>query len=219
MKITIIIADDHKVICEGLRSLLEKQKDMEVVAVAADGREAVELAEKRKPQVLLMDIGMPRLNGIEATRRIKQSNPSIAVIALSMYSDKRFLIEMFNAGASGYVPKDSAFEEVVRAIHTVVEGNIYLSPHLAGPMVKEFVQLNQVSLAAAMPSGPLTSREREILQLIAEGQSTKQIALFLKVSIKTVEAHRSHIMDKLDIRSIPELTKYAIREGITSLNS
>jgi two-component system response regulator NreC len=217
MTIRILLADDHKIVREGLRSLLDGQRDMQVVAEAEDGRTAVTLTRKLAPHVVVMDIGMPDLNGIEATRQICAVKGPVKVIALSMHSDSRFVLRMFEAGASGYVLKDAAFEELARAVREVFADRTYVSPAVADIVVDEYVRRHGGSGAAA--ASPLTPREREVLQLLAEGWSTKGIAAHLKVSVKTVETHRQHIMEKLDIHSVAELTKYAVREGLTSLNA
>ncbi|HEX8520874.1 MAG TPA: response regulator transcription factor [Tepidisphaeraceae bacterium] len=213
MSIRIILADDHKIIRDGLRSLLAKQHDMEVVAEAEDGRTAVQLARELSPTVIVMDIAMPDLNGVEATRQVLDADPSIKVVALSMQSDGPVVRRMFQAGASGYLLKDCAFEELVKAIRTVLTGRTYLSPDIAGVVVR--------NLSSPEPSmaSPLTAKEREVLQLIAEGKSTKEIAAVLSVSVKTIDTHRQHIMDKLDIHNVAELTRYAIREGLTSADA
>ena len=215
MSIRILIADDHRVVREGLRSLLEKQANMSVVGEASDGREAIQLARKLEPDIVIMDISMPELNGIEATRQVTSEIPGIKVIALSMHSEERFITEMFKAGASGYLLKDCAFKELIIAIRAIIENQTYLPPQVAGIVVNGFVnpQISEHSHAFSK----LTEREREVLQLIAEGKSTKEIASILNVSVKTADAHRQRIMKKLDMRSVAELTKYAIREGITSL--
>lgn len=215
MKAKIILADDHKIIREGLRSLLEKQLDMEVIAEAQDGLTAVSLVQKLHPNVVIMDIGMPEMNGIDATTKITTDYKDVQVIALSMHSDRRFVMQMLKAGAAGYLLKDSAFEELVTAIHTVMQRQHYLSQKITDVVVKEYLQnlpKNETNVFTI-----LTSREREVLQLIAEGKSTKQIAAVLNVSVKTIETHRQQVMEKLNIHSVAELTKYAIREGITSL--
>ncbi len=213
MAIRVMVVDDHKIIREGLRALIAKQDDMEVCGEAADGRCAVELAAEVKPDVIVMDLSMPDMNGIEATERILADNPGTRVIALSVHSDSRFVDGVLRAGAAGYLLKDCAFEEVVRAIKAVKVGQVYLSPGVASRVVKSYVQ--QVS-ASATPV--LTAREREVLQMIAEGQSVRSIAAKLSVSIKTVESHRQQIMHKLRINSVAGLTRYAIREGITSID-
>lgn len=216
MSIRIILADDHKIVREGLRALITKKPEIEVVAEVGDGRKAVQLARKLLPNAVIMDIGMPDLNGIEATRQIMAEAPGVKVIALSMHSDRRLVAEIFKAGASGYLLKDCAFEELTTAIHAVVTGQIYLSPKIAGVVVKEFVchSPGNTSLVFSV----LTAREREVLQLLAEGKTTKQLASRLHVSVKTVESHRQQIMRKLGIYSIAELTKFAIREGLISLD-
>lgn len=215
MKTKIVIADDHKIMREGLKALIEKQPDMEVAAEAQDGLTATKLARKLLPQVIIMDIGMPEMNGIDATRQIISENKDIKIIALSMHSDRRFVLEMLKAGASGYLLKDSAFEELVNAVHTVMTGQSYLSPRITDIVVKEY--LYNLPKSESTVFTVLTVREREVLQLLAEGKSTKQIASTLNLSVKTVETHRQQIMEKLEIRTVAELTKYAIREGLTSL--
>ena len=217
MSIRIILADDHKIILDGLGSLLEKETGMEVIAEADDGRKTVELARKLSPDVIIMDIGMPNMNGVEATRQIVADAPKVKVIGLSMHSDRSFVGEMLKAGASGYLLKKSAFEELVVAIRTVVANKTYLSPEITGIIVEEYV--SHSSKSDQSPSSVLTSKEREVLQLLSEGKTAKEIALILHTSVSTMETHRSHIMKKLDINSIPQLTKYAIREGLTSLES
>ncbi len=217
MNTRILIADDHKIVREGLCSLLEKESNLEVVAEAENGRMAVTLAKERRADVVLMDISMPDLNGIEATRQLIAALPKVKVIGLSMHSDKRFIVRMFGAGAAGFLLKDCAFEELARAIKAVIANQVYLSPGIAGTVIEDYVR--RISAADASPKSVLTPRQREVLQLLAEGRSTKQIASRLHVSVKTVETHRRQIMTKLDIHSIAELTKYAVREGLTSLVS
>ena len=216
MSIRIVLADDHHIVRDGLRSLLEEQGDMEVIAEAENGRDAVALAAELRPDVVVMDVGMPDLNGMEATRQVLERARGTRVVALSMHSDRRFVAGMLEAGASGYVIKDAAFEELARAIRAVVDGRTFLCPAVAGVVVGDY--LNRRAAGEPAPARPLTPREREVLQLLAEGSATKQIAARLGVSVKTVETHRSRIMAKLDIRSVAELTKYAIREGLTSLD-
>ncbi len=215
MSIKIILADDHEIVRDGLRSLLEKQPDMEVVAEAEDGRTTVKQVQKLLPDVVIMDISMHDLNGIEATRQIIAKSPRIKVLALSMHSDKRFIAGMLSAGASGYLIKDSAFKELVNAIRIVVSNKIYLSPRITGIVTEDYV--NRLTATDSSAHSILSAREREVLQLLAEGKSTKQVALRLNVSVKTIETHRLKIMDKLGIYSVAKLTKYAIREGLTSL--
>ena len=217
MSIRILLADDHKITRQGLRSLLEKQKDMEVVAEADNGRSAVQLAAELDPDIIIMDVTMPDLNGVEAAKQILAKSPEIKIIALSMHSDALFVTEMLKSGASGYLLKDCAFEELTRAIRTVADDKTYLSPAISGVVIEDYLhRLNTTDF-----TGPdvLTDREKEVIQLMAEGNSTKQIALKLHISVKTVETHRRQIMNKLDIHNVAELTKYAIRKGITSLEN
>jgi DNA-binding NarL/FixJ family response regulator len=215
MSTRILLADDHKITRQGLRALLEKQQDMEVVAEAEDGREAVRLAGEMAPDVIIMDVTMPDLNGIEATKQILSLSPDIKIIALSMHSDSTFVTAMLKSGAAGYLLKDCAFEELTRAIRTVIDDKTYLSPSISGVVVEDYIQ--RLSKADFAAPDILSNREREVLQLMAEGNSTKQIALKLHISVKTVETHRRQIMSKLDIHTVAELTKYAIKKGLTSL--
>jgi len=217
MSVKILLADDHKITRQGLRSLLEKEPDMEVVAEAEEGRTAVRLVRELLPDVVVMDVSMPDLNGMEATRQIVAEHPNVKVIALSIHSDNLFVSEMLKSGASGYLLKDCAFEELARAIHVVVDGKTYLSPAVLGVVVDDY--LHRLARTESPSSEVLTDREREVLQLIAEGKSTKQVALKLHISVKTVETHRRQIMSKLDIHTIAELTKYAIRKGLNSLET
>lgn len=217
MSIRILLADDHKITREGLRSLLEKEPDMEVVAEAEDGRTTVSLVRELQPDVVIMDVSMPDLNGMEAARQIGSEFGNVKIIALSMHSDSLFVTEMLKSGASGYLLKDCAFEELARAIRVVVADQTYLSPSISGVVVNGY--LHRVSRVDISGPQALTDREREVLQLVAEGKSTKEIALALHISVKTVETHRRQIMDKLDIHTVAELTKYAIRKGLTSLET
>jgi DNA-binding NarL/FixJ family response regulator len=214
--ITILVADDHKILRQGLRTLLAKEPDLQVVAEAEDGRNAVRLVRELSPQVVIMDVGMPDLNGIEATRQILQESPETKIIALSMHSDRRFVTNMIKAGASGYLLKDSAFEELATAIRVVMAHKTYLSHEIAHVVVKDYVQRGSKDDPSAF--SVLSPREREVLQLMAEGKTNRQIAETLYVSLKTVETHRQQIMNKLEIHNIVELTKYAIREGLASLD-
>jgi len=215
MSIRILLADDHKIIREGLRALLVNQRDIDVIGEAEDGRSTVKLSQELSPDVVIMDISMPDMNGIEAARQIISRDSRIKVIALSVHSDKRFVIEMLNAGASGYLLKDCAFEELANAIRTVMSNRSYLSPAITDVMIQDY--RNLLSRETLSVFSLLSPREREILQLFAEGKSTKEIAFDLDISIKTVETHRQQIMKKLDIHTIAELTKYAIKEGLTTL--
>ena len=215
MTIRVLIADDHTIMRAGLRSLLEKEDQIEVVAEAENGRRAVQLAVEHEPDVVVMDVSMPDLNGIEATSQVLESLPEAKVIALSMHTDKRFVMGMLRAGASGYLLKDCASQELANAIVSVASNKKYLSPDIAGVVIED--SLYGVQQGGETVSSMLSAREREVLQLIAEGWSTKQIAAHLYVSGKTVETHRRQIMKKLDLHNIADLTKYAIREGLTSV--
>ncbi|MFH1569802.1 MAG: response regulator transcription factor [Gemmatimonadota bacterium] len=217
MSIRILLADDHRILRDGLRSLLEQQPDMEVVAQAEDGRAAVYLVQEHRPDVAIMDIGMPELNGMEATRQILDRVPQVRVIALSIHADRWYVSGMFLAGASGYLLKNCAFEELVRAVRAVMAGQRYLSPAVTDVVVEDFVRYAGAS--AGLPPSLLTAREREVLQLLAEGHTTRQIAVRLEVSAKTVDAHRQNLVSKLDLHSIADLTKYAIRTGLTGLEA
>jgi len=216
MSIRVLIADDHKIMLAGLRSLLEKQADFEVVGEAENGRKAVQMVQEKTPDVVVMDVSMPDLNGMEATKQIIESLPETKVIALSMHSDKRFVMGMLRAGASGYLLKDCASQELANAIFQVAGGKKYLSPEITGVIIDNVLQGGS-SEELTTVSSVLSAREREVLQLIAEGWSTKQIASHLYVSIKTIETHRRQIMKKLDLHNIADLTKYALREGLTSI--
>jgi len=216
MTIRIMLADDHKMIRDGLRSLIEQHRGMEVIGEAADGQNAVQAARKLSPDVVVIDIGMPELNGIEATRQITALKCRPRVIGLSMHADRRYVAQMLKAGASGYLLKDSAFEELVLAIETVAKGQTYLSPQIASTVVTEFKRTADHDDGSVF--SVLTEREREVLQQISEGSSTKDIASSLNVSVKTIETHRRQIMGKLNLHSVAELTKYAIKEGLTDLD-
>jgi len=215
MSIKVLLADDHRIVREGLRVLLETEADMEVIAEAKDGLTLLGLVQEMSPDIVLMDVAMPNLNGIEATRQIIGTALGIKVLALSMYSDRQFVIGMLSAGASGYLLKDCAFEELVQAIRVVAANRTYLSPGIADIVVKEYLHhLEKTSFSAF---SVLTVKEREVLQLLAEGRSVREIARGLCLSVKTIETHRQHIMNKLNIHSIARLTKYAVSEGLTSL--
>jgi DNA-binding NarL/FixJ family response regulator len=217
MNIRVLLVDDHAIIREGLRSLLEKQPEMEVVADTDDGRKAFDLVRELLPDIIIMDITMPGLNGIEATRRIVDEFPAVKVIALSIHSKRRYVADMLSAGAAGYILKECLFDELVQAIKAVAAGGRYLSPRIADVVVSDYVK--RLSATADLPFEALKTREREVLQLVAEGKSTKQIALYLHLSSKTIEANRRQIMEKLNIHSVAELTKYAVREGLTTLET
>ncbi len=215
MKTKVLLADDHQIMREGLASLLEKQPDLEVVAQAGDGRAAVSLALEFHPNVVVMDIGMPGLNGIEATRQIIAAVPGVKVIALSVHAEGPFVAGMLQAGASAYLLKYSASEELVQAIRLVVQNQTYLSPQITGQVVQGY--MGKRSQTGASVFTVLSPREREVLQLYAEGKITRQIASLLHISPKTVEFHRRQIMDKTECSSFADLIKYAIREGLVTL--
>lgn len=214
MALEILISDDHTLFRQGLRSLLENE-GFRVAGEAGDGRSAVKLAKQLRPDAAIVDVGMPNLNGIDATKQIRHESPEVKVIVLSMRADSRAVLDAFAAGACAYLLKEAAFEEVVVALKVVLQGKTYLSPAIAHVVVR-----NSVERWSSSP-GPvrrgISGREREILQLVAEGRSSKEMAASLYVSMKTIETHRKQIMDKLNLHSIAELTKYAIREGVTSL--
>ena len=216
MTIKIILADDHQIVRQGLRTLLDAEPDMKIVGEADNGRKTMGLAHELAPDVIIMDISMPDLNGIDATRQILLKSPEVKIIALSMHSDSLFVMNMFKSGALGYLLKDCALEELVKAIRTVMRQKTYISPGLSDILIKDFA--NHWGGAPVSAYVVLTAREREVLQLMAEGKTTMQIAGSLSVSSKTVEAHRKQIMNKLGLHSIAELTKYAIRQGLTSLD-
>jgi len=215
MPIRILLVDDHKIMRDGLRALLEKQPDIDVAGEAENGRAALRMVRELAADMVIMDIGMPDLNGIDATREIIASVRGIKVIALSMHSDKVFVGEMFKAGASAYLLKHCAFEELAQAIRVVNSGQFYLSPQIAGLMITDYVR--QMSTDNSSVFAALTVREREVLQLLAEGKSSRQIASLLNISLKTVETRRQQIMAKLNIDNMADLIKHAIREGLTSL--
>jgi DNA-binding NarL/FixJ family response regulator len=218
MSIRILLADDHRILRDGLRSLLAQQPDIMVVGEASDGETAVTLAISLRPDVVIMDVVMPGVDGIAATRRIRAECPETRIIALSMHSDRRFVSEMVRAGALGYLVKDSAFEELNLAVKTVMANRPYLSAVITGSLVEDFVR--QASTDERPPLSPLqmlTAREQEVLRLLADGKRVKEIAHALNISAKTVESHRQNVMDKLEIHSTIELARYALREGLTSI--
>ncbi len=212
----VLLVDDHQILRQGLKALLSEQTDFQI-SEADTGRSAVSRVSEASPDVVVMDLSMPGLNGIDATRQINELNPNIKVIALSAHVDKRMITEALRAGASGYVPKDAAFEELSTAIRQVLAGKVYISPKIS-VAVRDALSDNPNHPGDFAPTrGRLTAREREVLQLLAEGKSTKEVAHVLHVGVKTVETHRRQMMEKLQMYSLAELTKYAIREGITSV--
>ena len=215
MRMRVFLVDDHKIFREGLKTMLEKQPDIEVVGEAENGREAVGVVPELLPDVVIMDVVMPEMNGIDATRQIVAKSPSVKILGLSMQADIRYVTEMLKAGASGFLLKDCDFNELLLAINTVRENRTYLSPGINENMIRDY--LNVLSKDTLSSFSLLTMREREVLQLMAEGRSMRNIADHLGLSVKTIETHRQNIMDKLGIRSIAELIKYAIREGLATL--
>lgn len=213
MPIRILLADDHAVVRDGVRALLEKHPDMEVVAEAADGREAAQLAAELCPDVVMMDIAMPNLNGIDATRRILAAHPQIAVVILSMHQDESYVLRSLKAGAKGYLLKDALRSDVLDAIRAVVQGRSFLTRKISRMMQEDYIrEMEQRGLEDSYDL--LTDREREVLQLAAEGKPNKEIAGALNISLTTVETHRTHILQKLGLHSVPELILYAVRKGI-----
>jgi DNA-binding NarL/FixJ family response regulator len=217
MSVRLVLADDHAMMREGLKSLIAQEPDFAVVGEADNGKAIVELARKAGAHIVVMDVAMPDLNGIEATRKLLKAMPTVKVVALSGHANGEFVREMLKAGASAYVLKSRAYEELVRAIREVMKGKKYLSPDIAQGVVDAYVEISS-SMSANPAFVVLTDREREALQLIAEGKSTKEVADVLSISVKTIETHRHNIMEKLNLHSVAELTKYAIREGLTSVD-
>jgi DNA-binding NarL/FixJ family response regulator len=213
--IRILLADDHAVVRDGVRALLEKQPDMIVVGEAADGRETVQLAEEQLPDVVVMDIAMPNMNGIEATRRIVASNPRTAVVILSMHQDESYVLRSLKAGAKGYLLKDSLRSDVIEAVRSVSQGRSFLTKKVSRMLQEDYIRLME-RRGIEDSYDLLTDREREILQLVAEGRTNKEAATLLNISITTVETHRTHILQKLGLHSIPDLILYAVRKGIIS---
>jgi two-component system, NarL family, response regulator NreC len=213
MPVRILLADDHGVVRKGLRFLLERQSDMQVIGEAADGREAVRIAEAMNPEIVIMDIAMPLLNGIEATSQMMKRNSQIGVIILSMHSDEDYLLSALNAGAKGYLLKDSAEDDVVKAIRSVSHGTPYFSPEIAKTLLEDHMRfLQQRNLQDSYEV--LTEREKEVLQLLAEGKSNKEVATILNVSVYTIDTHRLHLMQKLNLHNTAEIVLYAVRKKI-----
>ncbi len=216
MAIHVLLVDDHEVVRFGLCSLLEKHDRFEVVGQAEDGLKALQLAEELTPDIIVMDVNMPHMNGIEATREIKKKLRETKIVVLSMHNRRQYIVDMLKAGASAYVLKTRAISEVIPAMESVLEGGVYLSPKVASVVAKECISRVQPDEAQGLAE--LTARERQVLQLLAEGKSSKQIGAVLDASEATIVKHRQNLMAKLDIRSVAELTKYAIQQGITSVD-
>ena len=214
-KIRVLLADDHQLMRSGVRLMLERQADLEVIGEASDGREAVALAKSLKPDVVVMDIGMPSLNGIEAAHQMTQERPELAVMILSMHADESYVLRALRAGARGYLLKDSAEADLTRAVHVVAGGKSFFSPAVSKLLLDDYVRKLKRS-GTDDPYDLLTPREREVLQLVAEGKSNKDIANLLNLSVYTVESHRSNLMEKLHLNGLPELILYAVRRGIIS---
>ena len=207
-RIRILLADDHAVVRQGFKMILGAQPDMEIVGEAGNGREAVELAEQIKPEVIVMDVSMPELNGIEATRRLGESTPHTRVLALSMHKDSVYVREILRAGARGYILKDSVAADLVSAVRSVAAGEGYISPQVSTAVLDDYRR------HVTNPIDLLTSREREVLQMLAEGKTNKEIATVLNLSVYTVDAHRGRIMEKLNLHSINEMVRFAVRNGL-----
>ncbi|MDD7915418.1 response regulator [Polaribacter ponticola] len=212
IEIKIVLVDDHKLLRDGLRNIIEQRSNMQIIGEASDGREAIKVASKLVPNIIVMDVAMPGLNGIEAAKQIHKIEPDIKIIGLSMHSGKQFIQGMFKAGAFGYLLKDGDSDELLTAISTVMENKRYLSKDINQDY------LNQLKKGESIEKAQLSSREKEVLQLIAEGKSSKEIGEVLFLSPKTIDVHRNNIMKKIELHTIPDLTKYAIQKGLTSLD-
>lgn len=216
MSMRILVADNHGILRQGIQALIEKHSDMEVIGHAGDGLTAVEMTRELQPDVVLMDVTMPVLNGIEATRRIKSELPDVKVLALSVHAKREFVLDMTRAGASGYILKECVLDDLVQALNTVVAGHSYLSPQITS-IVLDGITKDSILTAGDRLSQTLTPRERQVLRLLVEGMSAKQVALQLGLSVKTVEGNRRQVMEKADVDNLVDLTKYAIREGLTTV--
>jgi two-component system response regulator NreC len=218
MKIRIVLVDDHEIVRAGLRMLIQAQEDMEIVGEAENGQQALDLCSKQPPDVVIMDITMPGLSGLEVTRQLKQQCPNTNVLALTIHEGEQYFFEMLNAGASGYVPKRAAPTDLVAAIRAVYSGEVYLHPSVAKALVNDYLQRVQLGWERASYDG-LTTREQEVLKMIAEGQMNKEIAEKLSISVRTVERHRENIMSKLNLHSRAELVRYAVDKGLIDLGT
>lgn len=217
-KIKLLVADDHKIFRQGIKKLLEEQNDLQIVGEAKDGREAVKKAQELKPDIILMDVAMADLNGLQATREIKKALPDTKVLMLTMHKNEEYVLQSFQAGASGYVLKEGAVEDLVAAIHSVDNDKSFLSPTISKTVIDAYVRKMETGKMET-PFDLLTDREREVLQLIAEGYTNREVAKSLYISVKTVEAHRAHIMRKLNIHEVAKLVKYAIQKGLVDLTT
>jgi two-component system, NarL family, response regulator NreC len=217
MSIRVLLVEDHTLVRSGVRSLLEASNEVQVIGEAANGREAVDLSRQLSPELVLMDVAMPELNGIEAARQIRAAQPDVRVVMLSMHEDQQYVFESLKAGANGYVLKASAFQELLLAISTAMSGKNYISPALSGTLMDDYVRRAQGDQKDS-ELAKLSGREREVLQLIAEGKSSAEVADLLHISVRTVDTHRHNLMSKLEIHSIAGLTKFAIRHGLCILN-
>ena len=215
-KIKVLVADDHTILRQGIKSLLANEEEIEVIGEAKNGREALAIIEETLPDVILMDIAMPGLNGLEATRRIKKKFPRMKVLVLTMYTNEEYIFQILNAGANGYLVKETAFQDLISAIKAVYKNEAFMSPSISKKVINSYIKRAQNDEKQTCEI--LTTREREILQLIVEGNSSKKIAEILFISPKTVETHRTHIMDKLNIHNRTGLVKYAIRKGIVDVD-
>lgn len=216
MSIRVVLIDDHQLFLAGLKDILSREEDIEILATATSGVEAIELASSIQPAVMIMDVTMPDLNGIKATKQILEVNPDINILALSMHANKGFISEMLRAGARGYALKESNREDFLRAVRTVASGEVFLSPKIATMVVEEYTRLMNASGQATLPE--LSEREMEVLKLLVDGYNTKAIASELRISKNTVDTHRRRIMDKLDCHNIADLTRLALREGLVGLD-
>src|ERR1700741_4024389 len=214
-KIRILLADDHQLMRSGIRLMLERESDLSVVGEASDGREAVALAKSLRPDVVVMDIGMANLNGIEAAQQVTQNRPEVAIVMLRMHSDESYVLRALKAGARGSLLNDSAEADLIKAVHAVAAGKSFFSPAVSKVLLDDYVRKLKRS-GADDAYDLLTPREREVLQLVAEGKSKKEMANLLNLSVYTVESHRSNLMEKLNLRGLPELILYAVRKGIIS---
>jgi len=216
-RIQVVLGYDHLLFMEGLKNLLEAEEDVEVVGMAQDGREVIRLCEQYHPEIVILDVALAGLNGIQATLHLKKMDPAISVIGCSISATQQLILKMLRAGANGFLNKNADRTELIKAIKTALKGEVYLSPSLSGSIIHQM--LSKLPMTEEKKLDPLTLREKEVLQLMAEGKNMKQISALLKISPKTVETHRKNIMDKLNIHDMANLVKYAIRNGLTSLNS